>query len=181
MSARSVGTRIAAVVAALLMLGAAPGRAQDADGRGAHFEQALLDRLVGHWRVERRMGDRVLANTCDAEWVLNHQFLRLHYRDVATPPAYEAMVFLGWNGQQQRVSTHWIDVFGGRYSETLGFGAVSGDSLVLDFAYPDGAFRNTYRWYPATGEWTSRGESQDSTGAWQPFMTDRFRRARTRR
>lgn len=170
-----------AVVAALLMLGAAPGHAQEPDGRGARFESALLDHLVGRWRVERRMGDRVLANTCDAEWVLNHQFLRLHYRDVATPPAYEAMVFLGWNGQQRRVTTHWIDVFGGRTSETLGFGMASGDSLVLDFAYPDGAFRNTYRWRPESGEWISRGESQDSAGAWQPFMTDRFRRVRTRR
>ncbi len=171
----------AALVAGVLMLCASVGFAQEPDGRGARFEQALLDRLVGKWRVERRMGDRVLGNTVEAAWVLDHQFLRLHYRDVAVPPQYEAMVFLGWNGQAKRVSAHWIDVFGGRYAETLGFGRVEGDSLVLDFAYPDGAFRNTYRWWPAAAEWTSRGESQDSTGAWQPFMSDRFRRVRASR
>lgn len=126
------------------------------------------------------MGERVVSNTLVAEWVLAHQFMRLHYRDTATPPDYEAIVYLGWNHAEQHCVAHWIDVFGGRSSETLGFGRFDGDSLVLDFAYPDGAFRNTYRWHEGRGEWTSRGESRDSTGAWRPFMSDRFVRVSRR-
>lgn len=166
----------------VLVLGFVPARpeprAQELDGEHARFVDARLDALVGRWVVERQMGSRVVRNRLDADWVLNHQFLRLHYRDVVSPPEYEAMVFVGWNHSEKRYVAHWIDVFGGRSSETLGFGRAEGDSIVFDFAYPDGAFRTTYRWHPTAREWTSRGESRDSTGAWRPFMTDRFRRVR---
>jgi hypothetical protein len=90
------------------------------------------------------------------------------------------MVFVGWNAKRGEYVAHWIDVFGGDFSETLGHGRAAGDSIVLLFRYPDGDFRNTYRWHRETGEWTSRGESRDSTGAWRPFMSDRFRPATAR-
>ena len=63
------------------------------DGREAKFEDSLLDKLAGNWRVARKFGDgRTAENTVRVGWVLNHQFLELHYLDVATPPQYEAMV-----------------------------------------------------------------------------------------
>lgn len=171
-------------IALFLMLIATPlvaAFADAPDGRTARFTDARLDRMVGRWRVERRLGERTVRNTLDASWVLGHQFVRLHYRDVASPPDYEALVFVGWNHAEQRYVVHWIDVFGGRSSETLGFGRAEGDSIVLDFAYPDGAFRNTYRWWPESREWTSRGESRDSAGVWRLFMSDRFRKLPSRR
>ncbi len=57
------------------------------DGREAKFEDALLDKLVGNWHVVRKFGNgRTAENTVRVGWVMNHQFLELHYVDVATPP-----------------------------------------------------------------------------------------------
>jgi len=57
------------------------------DGRDAKFEDPLLDNLVGNWRVVRKLGDgRTAENTVRVGWVLNHQFLELHYIDAAIPP-----------------------------------------------------------------------------------------------
>lgn len=165
--------RAAALALAILVL---PAGARAAAPAEARFDDALLDRLAGRWSVERWIRGEVVRNTLEAEWVLEHRFLRLHYRDVATPPQYEADVYVGWNRARGEYVVHWIDLFGGDFSETLGHGRAAGDSIVLEFPYPSGKFRNTYRWFPATALWTSRGESQDSTGAWRPFMTDRIRR-----
>lgn len=41
-------------------------------------------------------------------------------KDVSSPPNYEAMVFIGYDNTSERYVVHWIDVFGGRFSETLG-------------------------------------------------------------
>jgi hypothetical protein len=49
---------------------------------------------------------------------LDHQFLRLEMKDVATPPAYEATVYIGYDKTGERYVAHWLDVFGGRFSET---------------------------------------------------------------
>lgn len=172
---RRAPSRSASLALVLALAGACTALAAPPDAR---FEDARLDRLAGHWIVAREIRGEVVPNRLDAEWVLQHRFLRLHYTDPAKPPQYEAMVFVGWNRERAEYVAHWIDVFGGDFSETLGHGRVEGDSIVLVFPYPDGDFRNTYRWWPASGSWTSRGESQDSTGAWRPFMSDRFTRAR---
>lgn len=164
-----------ALIALAVLAAALAGRLHAAPD-AARFEDARLDRLAGRWNVARTIRGEVVRNSLDAEWVLQHRFLRLHYTDPARPPAYEAMVFMGWNRERGEYVVHWIDAFGGDFSETLGHGRAEGDSIVLLFHYPSGDFRNTYRWWPGRGEWTSRGESQDSTGAWRPFMSDRFTR-----
>ena len=63
-----------------------------------------------------------MENSVKAEWVLNHQFLLVHIKDGSSPPIYEAMVFIGYDNTSERCVAHWIDVFGGRFSETLGYG-----------------------------------------------------------
>ena len=94
---------------AIFVILAAPGLGAER----AKFEDALLDNLVGDWRVERKFGSgRRAENTLHVEWVLDHQFLELRYRDVATPPKYEAMVFIGYDAGDQRYVCHWIDNFG---------------------------------------------------------------------
>ncbi len=54
-------------------------------------------------------------------------------KDVNIPPQYEALVFLGYDNASERYVAHWIDVFGGRFSETLGYGTRSGDSIKFIF------------------------------------------------
>jgi hypothetical protein len=62
------------------------------DGPNRPFKDDLMENLVGDWKLTRQIRGQTVQNTVKVEWVLNHQFLRIHMRDVATPAQYEAMV-----------------------------------------------------------------------------------------
>jgi hypothetical protein len=79
--------------------------------RGKGLNDPLLDKLVGDWKVERKLGSgRTAENLVHVEWVLQHQFVELHYRDVAAPPKYEAIVLIGYDGIGKRYICHWADI-----------------------------------------------------------------------
>ena len=147
------------------------------DGRDAKFEDPLLDKLVGNWRVVRKFGDgRTAENTVRVGWVLNHQFLELHYLDVATPPQYEAMAFVGFDHKMSRYVMHWLDVFGGRASGVIAYGTLdeAAHSIYFTFNNPDGSqLMNAYAFDPATKNWTSVMR-QKSKGPWSLFAEDKF-------
>ncbi len=156
---------------------AAQEPAAPVDGRQRIMQDSLLDHLVGQWRLERSMRGRTTDNAVHAEWVLNHQFLLLHYRDdprAATPSGYEAMVFIGYDNVSERYVAHWIDVTGGRFSETLGYGTRDGNSIRIVFEYPDGPFYNTYTFDPVARSWISLMRTKNQKGDWVTFATDRF-------
>src|SRR5437868_14514230 len=99
-------------IVVLLLIFAAALYAQDST-RGKALNDALLDKLVGDWNVERKFGNgRIAKNAVHVEWVLQHQFVELHYRDVATPAAYEAIVLIGYDQPAKRYICHWTDNFG---------------------------------------------------------------------
>jgi Protein of unknown function (DUF1579) len=149
-----------------------------ADGRDATFADPLLDNFVGVWHVVRKFGDgRTAENTVRIGWVLNHQFLELHYVDVATPAQYEALAFIGFDHKTQRYVLHWIDVFGGRASETIGYGTPdeAAHAIYFTFNNSDGQIMNCYAFDPATKTWSSVMR-QKSKGPWSLFAEDKFTR-----
>jgi len=168
--------RIAAVLL-LVLCSAAQGAADDPlDGPKRIFHDDLLDNLAGKWSLTREIRGKTQQNTVEAEWLLNHQFLRIHMKDVATPPAYEAMIFIGYDNASERYVAHWIDIYGGRTSETLGYGKRNGNAIAFNFEYPDGPFHNTFAWDPSNKQWICRMENKDAAGNWKPFATDTLRR-----
>ena len=146
------------------------------DGRSRIFHDDLLDNLAGDWKLTRKIRGQTLENTVKAEWVLNHQFLLVHMKDVNSPPNYEAMFFISYDNTSERYVGHWIDVFGGRFSETLGYGKRSGNSIKFIFEYPDGPFHNTFTWNPEVKSWVFLMEQKDRTGKWGVFAEDTLRR-----
>src|SRR5262245_8308468 len=144
------------------------------DGRHRIFQDELLDHLVGDWKLTRQMRGQTAENTVKAEWVLQHQFLRVHMKDVATPPNYEAMIFIGYDNTSESYVAHWIDVFGGRFSETLGYGVRDGNRVKFIFEYPDGPFHNTFNWNAEAKTWTFLMEQKDRTGKWKEFALDQL-------
>jgi hypothetical protein len=150
--------------------------AQEQDGREHPLQDTFLDNLAGDWQVQRVMKSRTVENSVHAEWVLNHQFLRLHYHDTATPSKYEAMVFIGYDNAGKHYVVHWIDVFGGHFSQTLGSGKRNGDALTITFGYPDGEFQNTFTFAPKEKTWISLMRQKDKSGNWSIFAEDHFRR-----
>ena len=76
------------------------------------FNDPFIDRLAGDWTLTRQIRGKEVENTVHAEWVLNHQFLQVHMKDSAHPPAYEALIYVGYQHAEQRYVVHWLDVFG---------------------------------------------------------------------
>lgn len=55
------------------------------DGPKAIFSDAFIENLVGDWIVNRQIHGKVVQNSLRVEWVLNHQFLQLHMKDLTDP------------------------------------------------------------------------------------------------
>jgi len=162
---------VLAFLAPAILFAAGPAK----DGRGIPFRDDLVSRLEGRWDLTRTMGTREAKNSVEARWALDHQFLVVHMTDVAIPPKYEAVVYIGYSNTDQRYVAHWIDVFGGRYS-SRGLGTREGDSIEFLFPYDDGPFFNTFTYDRATDAWTMKLENGTKDGKRTPFATDRLTR-----
>ena len=174
----SFSLRAAATVVAAVLL-ASPARAQQPeplDGPGRVFQDSLVERLAGDWSMPGTVRGEPATFSLHAEWVLNHQFLRLDMRDAAEPPAYQATVYIGRDNTSDRYVAHWLDVFGGRWSETLGYGTRVGDEIRFVFEYPDGPFHTTFTLDPRTGSWTLLMRNRAPDGAWREFARYELRR-----
>ena len=141
------------------------------DGPQASFEDNLIAQLEGNWLLTRKIRGTEVQNQVSAKWVLNHQFLQVHMKDVKEPPAYEAIVLIGYIHATKEYVAHWVDTYGGRFS-AVGRGTRTANAIEFKFAYPDGPFFNTFTWNPDTKQWIFRLESQDSNGGRQLFALD---------
>jgi hypothetical protein len=155
----------------LLLALSAPALAQQPvgqDGPAHSFQDSLMTQLVGQWTMSGDLLGSAAPFTLRVEWVLNHQFLRLEMRDQANPPKYEAISYVGYDNASERYVAHWIDIFGGRWSETLGYGKREGNSVRFVFEYPDGPFVSVYTFDPKTG-WRIDMTQRATTGGWKDF------------
>lgn len=177
----ATGVRVALALLAGAGAGTSAARAQQPeaplDGPRRTFQDSLLERLTGDWAMSGRVRGRPAEYTFHAEWVLNHQFLELTMRDVAQPPVYQATVYMGYDNTSDRYVTHWLDMFGGRFSETLGYGQRAESAIRLVFEYPDGPFHTTFTWDPKTRTWSVLMEDRGAGGVWQEFASYTLRRA----
>jgi hypothetical protein len=84
-----------------LMLFAALSAAVLAYGQQPILHDALLDHFAGHWVLEGKIAGKQTTHDVDAEWVMEHHYLRIHEvsreRNAQGEPAYEATVHIGWN------------------------------------------------------------------------------------
>ena len=144
------------------------------------WKDAFVDHLAGTWKVEGTLVGQQAHHTVTAEWVLNHEFLRMEEKTSADAPKgespYNAIWFLGYDEVSERYVLHLMDVFGARYSETLGYGTRSGSEIRFVFEYPDGPFHNTMRYDPGKDSWEWLLEQKDKNGKWGPFADLHFAR-----
>jgi hypothetical protein len=160
---------IVLLIALPAILASSPSLAQSSAG----WQDDLANHLAGTWNLEGKVQGRDAHHEVTAEWVLNHQFLRIHEKTAANAPAsehaYEAIWFLGHDETSDRYVLHLLDIFGARFSETLGYGTRAGNELRFIFEYPDGPFHTTFRWSPETGGWQWLLEQKDKDGKWTQF------------
>ena len=130
----------------------------------------LLEHLIGDWTVKGVVGTHPVQYRMDGRWTLQHRYVELHMQDVKHRPAqYEARVFIGPDTVSDRVLAHWMDSFGAAYSVPPATGVVHGDSLLLDFPYPTGAFHDSFVFDRARKTWAIRLDTADGKGGWKRF------------
>lgn len=148
-------------------------------GPESHFEDNLLDHLVGNWDLTGKMMGGELAQQCSAEWVLNHKFLRLECRETKNPPLlkvrYESTMYVGCSSTNHRYVVNLVDIFGA--SESLGLGRRTDNSIDFAWEYPDGgAFENKFTWSPDSDTWVSELRQKDGSGKWTPWGEKKLHR-----
>jgi hypothetical protein len=130
--------RVAGVVLAVWALMTGPAAAA-----GPGFQDLLLDRMVGEWVLRGTIRDAECTHDVVAEWVLGHQYLRFHEvareKDEAGAPAYEALVFLGWDEPTGRYACLWLDGTGGGGLTAEGIGHAEPAEDRLAFVFGDRA------------------------------------------
>jgi hypothetical protein len=148
--------------------------AQAAEG----WQDDLADHITGAWKVEGQILGHDAHHEVNADWVLNHQFVRIHEKTAAAAPAsehrYEAIWFLGYDAVSDRYVLHLLDIFGGRFSETLGYGTRNGNEIRFVFEYPDGPFHTTFRWSAENATWQWLMEQKDKDGKLTTFADLKF-------
>lgn len=164
-----------AVLAFLLLFLPLCTNSQDLDGPSHVFADPLLDNMIGKWDLSGKAMGRSADHLVEAEWILNHQFLRIHEKD-RSPAAngnvpYEAMILVGYDNTSKRYIVHWNDIYGGRFSETLGYGTRVGDEIRFVFEYPDGPFHTTFRWLPELRQWNWVMQTKNKSGQWTEFAS----------
>ncbi len=139
----------------------------------AEWRDDLVDHMIGTWKLQGQIMGRDAHHRVEVEWVLNHQFVRIHETTEPDAPTaerpYEAIWFLGYDPVSERYVLHLLDVFGGRFSETLGYGVRDGDAIRFVFEYPDGPFHTTYQWSPEKNTWRWQMTQKNKDGKWTTF------------
>ena len=140
-----------------MMLAALPVMAQQAP-----VNSPLLDHLAGKWLLQGTVGKQAVTHDFDAEWVLQHHYLR--FREVSREkndkgePQYEATVFIGWNEKTKQYACAWLDVYGGASPESIGVAAPKDNNLTFVFKDEHGetSFTNTFLYDPQSNTWENR-------------------------
>ena len=152
----------------------APLMAQPGPHQQPPFHDDLLDQLVGFWDLTGTARGEPVHERVDAEWILDHQFLRIHRKAVDGP--HEQLMYLGYDTVSERYLVHLLDTFGGRGSETLGYGIRSGDKIQFVFEYPSGPYHYTLSWDSKEKSWQFVLDSKDQQAHWTTFSTQTLRR-----
>jgi hypothetical protein len=145
-----------------------------ATAQQAPTNSPLLDHLVGKWQMQGTVGKQPTIHDLDAEWVLQHHYLR--FREVSRDkndkgePQYEATVFIGWNEKTNQYACVWLDVYGGLTSESIGVASVKENEIAFVFSDGHGetTFTNTFTYNPKTNTWDNRLDNVVK-GAAKPF------------
>ena len=119
----------------------------------------LLDHLAGKWVVQGAVGKQSETHDFDAEWVLQHHYLRFHEfsrdKNDKGEPQYDSTVFIGWNAKTKQYACVWLDVYGGLTSESIGVATPKENELAFVFTDEHGetTFTNTFIYDPKSNTW----------------------------
>jgi hypothetical protein len=145
-----------------------------ATAQQAPVNSPLLDHLAGKWLLQGTVGKQAVTHDFEAEWVLQHHYLRFHEvsreKNPKGEPQYEAIVFIGWNEKTKQYGCAWLDVYGGLAQESIGLAKFEENELAFVFTaeHAEVTFTNTFIYDPKTDTWENRLDNVVQ-GAAKPF------------
>ena len=136
---------------------------------------ALLDHMTGTWTLQGTLAGRQTTHDVEADWVLNHEYVRLHEtsreKNALGQPAYEAIVFLAWDEPTSEYKCLWLDSTsgGGLSAQGIAHGKRSGDEIAFLFKGADGSnFYTTFVYDKSSDTWRWVMDGEDH-GKRTPF------------
>jgi len=129
----------------------------------------LLNHLQGQWVMTGDVLGKPVQYTAEGTWILGNQWFCLHMKDTATPPAYEASLFIGLDSAKNEYVAHWLDSFGGAGARVVGTAPLSAEKVEIEYPYAESKFRNIFTHDPPTDEWFLQIESERTGGTWTHF------------
>jgi hypothetical protein len=161
-------TRLLALLLAVWL----PAAASAAAPQATH----LLTTLAGDWDLSGTVLGKPAHYHAAGRWVLNGGWLEFSMIDVATPPGYEARLYIGYDAKAGDYIAHWLDRFGAAGARVTATGTGDDGTLVLLFPYAEGAFRDTLTLGPDGASGTLLLETQKADGSWSTFASYQMKR-----
>jgi hypothetical protein len=120
----------------------------------------LLDHLSGDWVLKGTIGGKDTTHDIQASWVLNREYLRLHEvsreKNAGGAPAYEAIVFIGWDGKAHQYTCLWLDSTSGDglSAQTIARATPSGNAIPFIFTIsPTDSLHTTFSYDSRADTW----------------------------
>jgi len=134
----------------------------------------LLEHLAGHWVLKGTIAGQQTTHDVDAEWVLDHHYLRIHEvsreKNDQGKPKYEALIFVGWNEGPKQYACAWLDIYGGLAAESIGEATPKENEIPFIFKDDKGvvSLTNDFLYRPASDAWEWQIDNVDK-GTATPF------------
>ena len=122
-------------------------------------QEPLLDHLTGNWILQGTIAGRETTHDVDAEWVLGHEYVRLHEtsreKKAQGQVAYEAIIFIEWDESSSEYRCLWLDSTGGGglSAQGIALGKRIGDEIAFLFKDKDGSIHTTFAYSKSTDTW----------------------------
>ena len=145
------------------------------------FQDALLDRMTGAWVMRGTIAGQPTTHDVVVEWVLGHLYLQIREtsreKDAAGRPAYEAIVFVGWDAKANDYACEWLDntAGGGLAAQAIAHGTRSGDAIPFLFNIDGSLFHTTFALDAKDGSWQWLMDGE-ANGKLEPFARLRLTR-----
>jgi hypothetical protein len=144
------------------------------------FQDPLLDHMIGKWILQGTIGGSETTHDIVSEWVLGHQYVRLHEvsreKNAKGQAAYEAIVFIGWDQPSGEYACLWLDSTGGGgiSARAIAHAKRRGDEIAFLFKGNDGSsFHTTFVYSKSTNTWQWFMDGEEG-GKLQPFARVRL-------
>jgi hypothetical protein len=142
----------------------------------------LLDRLAGDWVLQGTIAGRQVTHDIRAEWVANHQYLRLHEvsreKTADGKAQYDAFIHIGWNEKKKNYTIIWLDNFWGIDPESIGTATPKENEMLFLWKDEKGevTFSNDFLYDTKTDSWLWSMDNV-ANGVHKPFGRVKLTRA----